>query len=83
MSDNWKVSRTATSLESKYVFENYSTLRDFLDDVAELTEEMAIHPNISFGRDYASFVIHAVGEGLSDKEQQLATKIDEIFQRYS
>jgi pterin-4a-carbinolamine dehydratase len=57
-------------------------LRDFLDAVADLTEEVGIHPNMSFGRDYASIVIYAVGEGLSDAERDLAVRIDSIYSQF-
>ncbi|UQB42446.1 4a-hydroxytetrahydrobiopterin dehydratase [Thiomicrospira microaerophila] len=82
MIGNWKQSRTGTSLEVKYLFDGYSSLRDFLDEVANVTESIDIHPNMSFGRDYASLVIHAVGEDLSDAERDLAAKIDLIYQQF-
>lgn len=69
-------------MEVKYVFDGYSTLRDFLDEVANLTESENIHPNMSFGRDYVSIIIHAVGEGLSESEKALAEKINLIYQRF-
>ncbi|MBE0492855.1 MAG: 4a-hydroxytetrahydrobiopterin dehydratase [Thiomicrospira sp.] len=75
MSLNWKESKNASSLEAKFVFEGYETLRDFLDDVAQLTEEMEVHPNISFGRDYASLIIYAQNETLSEQERDVAAKI--------
>lgn len=75
MSLNWKESKNASSLEAKFVFEGYETLRDFLDEVAQITEEMEVHPNISFGRDYASLIIYAQDGTLSDKERDVAAKI--------
>lgn len=79
---NWKQSRNGLSLEVKYIFEGYSTLRDFLDEVANVTEAENIHPNMSFGRDYASLIIHATGDGLSEAERALAEKIDLIYQQF-
>jgi pterin-4a-carbinolamine dehydratase len=79
---NWKQSRNGLSLEVKYIFEGYSTLRDFLDEVANVTEAENIHPNMSFGRDYASLIIHAAGEGLSEAERALTEKIDLIYQQF-
>lgn len=75
MSLNWKESKNASSLEAKFVFDGYETLRDFLDEVAQVTEEMEVHPNISFGRDYASLIIYAQDGTLSDKERDVAAKI--------
>ncbi|WP_044406664.1 4a-hydroxytetrahydrobiopterin dehydratase [Thiomicrospira microaerophila] len=79
---SWKLSRNGLSLEVKYVFDGYSSLRDFLDEVANVTESLNIHPNMSFGRDYASLIIYAAGEGLSDAEKALAEKIDLIYQQF-
>lgn len=75
MSLNWKESKNASSLEAKFVFEGYETLRDFLDEVAQVTEDMGVHPNISFGRDYASLIIYAQDGTLSEKEREVAAKI--------
>ncbi|HEY9017800.1 hypothetical protein [Thiomicrospira sp.] len=80
MSLNWKESKNASSLEAKFVFDGYETLRDFLDEVAQLTEDMGVHPNISFGRDYASLIIYAQQDTLSDKERDVAEKILNLAQ---
>lgn len=80
MSLNWKESKNASSLEAKFVFEGYEILRDFLDDVAQLTEEMEVHPNISFGRDYASLIIYAQNGTLSEGERSVADKISKLAQ---
>jgi pterin-4a-carbinolamine dehydratase len=82
MIGNWREGRNGLSLESKYLFDGYSALRDFLDEVANITEAANIHPNMSFGRDYASLIIYAAGERLSDEEVQLAEKIDIIYQQF-
>lgn len=75
MTVSWKESKNASSLEAKFVFESYEKLRDFLDGVAELTESFGIHPNISFGRDFASLIIYAQGDVLNDQERSLADEI--------
>jgi 4a-hydroxytetrahydrobiopterin dehydratase len=82
MIGDWRESRNGLSLEAKYVFDGYSSLRDFLDEVANITEAVNIHPNMSFGRDYASLIIYATGERLSDEEKQLAEKIDKVYQQF-
>lgn len=82
MTSSWKESRNGLSLEGKFVFEGYSSLRDFLDEVANVTEESDIHPNMSFGRDYASLVLYAVGESLSESELEFAKRVDLIYQQF-
>ena len=80
MSLNWKESKNASSLEAKFVFEGYETLRDFLDEVAQVTEDMGVHPNISFGRDFASLIIYAQNGTLSEGERAVADKILKLAQ---
>lgn len=82
MIGDWRESRNGLSLETKFVFGSYSSLRDFLDEVAKITEAVNIHPNISFGRDYASLIIYATGERLSDEEKELANNINDVYQQF-
>lgn len=79
MIESWRESKNSTSLEAKFLFENYAALRDFLDDVASITETAGLFPNISFGRDFASMIIYAVGDVLSESEYKLATDIQSVY----
>ncbi len=81
MSDFWKTRAKPDSLEAKFVFSNYQTLRDFLDEVAEESEKRAVHPNVSFGRDYASLVIYPLADSLGEQEKALAEAIDKAYWR--
>ncbi len=77
----WKSRVKPDSLEAKFVFSNYQTLRDFLDEVALEAEKRSVHPNVSFGRDYASLVIYPLEEALGDQEQALAEAIKQAYLR--
>jgi 4a-hydroxytetrahydrobiopterin dehydratase len=79
--NRWNEAKNASSLDAKFVFEGgYSQLREFLDQVAEITEAMDLFPNQSFGRDYASLIIYAQGASLSDNERELAKRIDAAYE---
>ncbi|MDR9499862.1 MAG: 4a-hydroxytetrahydrobiopterin dehydratase [Hydrogenovibrio sp.] len=77
----WKVKQRPASMEAKFVFDSYDDLRAFLDEVAEQAEALSHHPNVSFGRDYASLVIYSEESELTDVDYQLADRIDAGFQK--
>ncbi|KUJ71487.1 4a-hydroxytetrahydrobiopterin dehydratase [Thiomicrospira sp. WB1] len=83
LSDNspWKVKQRPASMEAKFIFDSYEQLRTFLDDVAEQAEALSHHPNVSFGRDYASLVIYSQDGELTDLDYQLAERIEAGFQK--
>lgn len=79
MSPAWKQKDKQGTLEAKFLFDSYDVLRDFLDDVADVAEEVGHHPNLSFGREHVSVIIYAQGESLGDTDFALANGIDEAF----
>ncbi|AHF02029.1 hypothetical protein THIAE_09920 [Thiomicrospira aerophila AL3] len=81
MSGSWRENKNSTTLEAKFLFENYTALRDFLDEVAIVTETANLYPNISFGRDFASLIIYAAGDNLSAAEYKLAEDIQCKYQK--
>lgn len=83
MNERWKQKNKPPSLEARFDFESFSTLRDFLDDVAEVAEKLNHHPNISFGRSHASLIIYGQGEEIAEVDIALAEGVDECFHRFS
>jgi len=77
----WKEKQRPPSLEAKFLFDSYEQLRGFLDDVAQAAETLSHHPNVSFGRDYASLVIYSNDEALSQLDFQLAERIEADFKK--
>ena len=81
MSSQWKERTRPHRLERRYEFSDYSSLRDFLDRAAELSEREGTYPDIGFGRDYVNMTIHAP-EGtdeIGDSERRFAERLDELF----
>ena len=80
MSDQWEERDRPLRLERRYEFQDYRTLRDFLDRAAELSEREGLYPDMGFGRDYVNITIH-VQEGddtLRDEQRQFAKDLDAL-----
>lgn len=78
MSQQWQERKRPVRLERRYEFKDYSTLRDFLDEAAELSEKEGFYPDMGFGRDYVNVTIH-VEEGeeeLSVAQRSFAEQLD-------
>ncbi len=77
----WKLKKKPASLEARFEFDDFETLRTFLDDMAEKAEHLNHHPNISFGREHVSVIIYSQAQELQDVDFALADGIDEGFSR--
>ena len=72
----WTERDRPASLSRRFTFAGYGETRDFLDRVAALSEETGIHPDISFGRDYANLSVNAMeGETLSAAERDFTQTV--------
>jgi 4a-hydroxytetrahydrobiopterin dehydratase len=78
--DNWKNRNKDKMLEARFEFSDYDKLRDFLDLLAEKADEVEHHPNVSFGKNYASVAIYAKNEILADVDFDLAKSINNAFE---
>lgn len=54
----WQRRDRPPRIERRIEFAGYSETRAFLDALAQLSEEMGIYPDISFGRTYVNLTIH-------------------------
>lgn len=80
MNQEWQERTRPVRLERRYEFRDYSTLRDFLDRAAKLSESEDLYPDMGFGRDYVNITIH-VEEGaevLGDDHHRFARQLDEL-----
>lgn len=62
MSQQWQERTRPVRLERRYEFQDYNTLRDFLDRAAEISEKEGLYPDMGFGKTYVNITIH-VEEG--------------------
>jgi len=81
MSDQWQERNKPARLERRYLFQDYSTLRDFLERAAELSEQEDLFPDIGFGKDYANITIYADedDEKPGDMHHRFAEELDKLF----
>jgi 4a-hydroxytetrahydrobiopterin dehydratase len=80
MNHQWQEKPRPARLEGRYEFENYTTLRDFLDRAAELSEREGMYPDLGFGRDYVNVTIYA-DEGsnaLAERQRLFAARLDAL-----
>lgn len=80
MNSEWQERNRPHRLERRYQFPDYSSLRDFLDRAADLSEREGLYPDMGFGRDYVNITIHAEegAEALSDTQRRFAAQLDEL-----
>ena len=78
MNQQWQERNRPLRLERRYEFRDYSALRDFLDQAADLSEREGYYPDMGFGRDYVNITIH-VNEGddaLGEYQHRFAQQLD-------
>ena len=80
MSQQWQERKRPVRLERRYEFSNYSELRDFLDEAAELSEAKGYYPDMGFGNDYVNVTIHVEegSEAISPEQRQFAEELDKL-----
>ena len=85
MSQQWQERTRPVRLERRYEFQDYNTLRDFLDKAAELSEEVDLYPDMGFGRDYVNITIHLEDgvETISDLQYEFASQLDNLAEQFT
>ena len=81
--DKWEKRQRPVRLEKRFEFESYTTTRDFLDRLGELSEFRKIFPDISFGKTYVNITLRPESEHkdstLTDSEYKFASEIDGLL----
>ena len=80
--DGWDVKKKENEfyfIEKKFSFKNFSESQKFVNQVGDIAEKEAHHPDIIFGWGYAKIQIftHKI-KGLVESDFILAAKIDKI-----
>ena len=80
--DGWDVKNNKDEyyfLEKNFVFKNFLESQKFVNQVGNIAESQAHHPDITFGWGYCLIMIHTHAiKGLSLNDFILASKIDRI-----
>ncbi len=74
----WRRRQRPLRLERRLEFQDYDSLRDFLDRVAELSEQTSIYPNQSFGRTYVNLTLFADEDSgeITAAAEEFAARVD-------
>jgi len=80
MNNQWQERNRPVRLERRYEFQDYNTLREFLDRAADLSEREGLYPDMGFGRDYVNMTIHVDDgeEALGDNKHHFAQQLDRL-----
>lgn len=80
--DNWNL-ENVPKIRKEYNFEDFVTAINFVDDIAEIAETEAHHPNLEIDYNTVTVTIwtHAI-DGLSKNDFILAAKFDEAAKSY-
>ena len=80
MAQEWQERTRPVRLEKRYEFPDYTTLRDFLDLAAELSEKEDLYPDMGFAKDYVNITIHLDDgeEAISDNQHRFAQQLDAL-----
>lgn len=80
MGRDWQVRERPPRLEGRYEFPGYKELRAFLDRVAELSEQLGLHPDLGFGRTYVNVTVYADdgAQAVGKRQYEFAGRLDEL-----
>jgi len=76
--EGWQTQKRPPMLVRRFEFEDYDQTRDFLDLLAEASEEMGYHPSLQFDRTTVSVNVTPLEETLGDLEVSFARKAAEL-----
>lgn len=76
--ENW--ARGTSALTREWKFKNFRLALAFVNAVGAVAEELKHHPDVEFGWGYVRLKIttHDAGNLLTDKDFQLAQRIDQL-----
>lgn len=83
MSHQWQERTRPARLEKRYEFSDYETLRNFLEQAADLSEKQGLYPDMGFGRNYVNITIHADDDSeiLAPSQHDFASQLEKLSQK--
>jgi len=77
----WKFRESPSRIERRFEFDNYHKISEFMKKIDDLCKTKSLYPNISFGKNFVSFLIFFEGEEISLSEKDFSKNIDNIFEK--
>lgn len=75
----WKVTKRPPNITRSFEFESYDKMRDFLDDLADLSERVDFYPNLNFTRTQVNVTIQSDTDELGDREFNFAQQTEALL----
>lgn len=72
----WKVQKRANLMTKRYDFNSYDDMRDFLDELEDLSEQESYYPDLTFSRDHVNVSIKSRGDELAEIDFNFSKKVD-------
>lgn len=79
ISEEWTVRKLPPNMTRNYEFDSYSQMRQFLDDLADLSEKRGYYPNLNFNRTEVKVNIETEQEELGTSEYTFAAEVDSLL----
>ncbi len=76
---DWKIQERPPHMTRSVEFTTYSELRQFLDDLANLSEKVDLYPNLNFTQTRVNINIESDTEKLGDREFKFAEQTDVLL----
>ena len=74
LTDGWEHSAKPPLLFRRYQFASYRDTRTFLDELAALSEETGLYPDLGFGTTYVNVTVRCESGGPTDAEVEFANR---------
>lgn len=74
----WSLQRRPPALTRRYSFASYGATRDFLDALAEWSEQCGYYPDLGFGTTYVNVTLNLTGDAPTPEEEARTTAIDAL-----
>lgn len=80
--EGWETRKLPPQLTRRFEFDSYAQTRAFLDDLADLSEELGNHPSLHFAKDFATVTIAPIEGELQQSEADFARQVNDLAAKH-
>ena len=74
--NDWKVQKRAQTMTKRYDFSSYDDMRDFLDDLQDLSEKEDYYPDLTLSRVHGNVAVKSREESFTSVDFEFSEKVD-------
>jgi pterin-4a-carbinolamine dehydratase len=75
----WKIQKRAGLLSRRFDFDDYDSMRDFLDRLEVLSEKEAYYPDLTFSRTHVNVSIKSRDDELAQLDFDFSIQVDALL----